>query len=437
MIVGTATMPGIHVRDHEVPVPLDWDRPEDGRRLTLFARELVDPARRNADLPLLLFLQGGPGGKGPRPRPGTSWIPRALRTHRVILLDQRGTGRSTPVTARTMARLGDGDAGADYLAHFRADAIVRDAEHLRREVFRVDRWETLGQSYGGFLTLTYLSLHPESLRACYVTGGLAGLHADADEVYRRTFPRIVAKNRAFRARYPDDAARLAAVADRLAAEPVRLPDGDELTVRRLQLLGAGFGMSTGYEDVHWLLDEAFDPEDGPDGRAELSPAFLAAAMRATSYDENPLYAVLQEVIYHQGAVTPGWAAERERARRPEFAPDARPLLLTGETMFPWMFEELRALRPFRAAAEALAARESWPALYAPERLARNEVPVAAAVYHDDMYVDAGLSLETAEAVGNVHAWVTNEYEHDGLRAGGGAVLDRLMTTVAEHGGGIA
>ncbi|MGX6447823.1 alpha/beta fold hydrolase, partial [Patulibacter sp. S7RM1-6] len=350
-------------------------------------------------------------------------------------LDQRGTGRSTPVTPRTLARLGDGAAGAAYLQHFRADAIVRDAEHLRREVFRVDRWETLGQSYGGFLTLAYLSRHPEGLRACYVTGGLPGLHADADEVYRRTFPRILAKNRAYLRRYPDDEARLAAVADRLAAEPVTLPDGDVLTVPRLQLLGAGFGMSTGYEDVHWLLDEAFDPEGGPGGRAELSPAFLARVAAATSYDENPLYAVLQEPIYHQGATTPGWAAERERARRPEFAPEARPLRLTGETMFPWMFDEIRSLRPYRAAAEALAAREEWPALYDADRLAGNDVPVAAAVYHDDMYVDAGLSLETAEAVGNVRAWVTNEYEHDGIRAAGGTVLDRLMTTVAELGGG--
>jgi hypothetical protein len=43
-----------------------------------------------------------------------------------------------------------------------------------------------------------------------------------------------------------------------------------------------------------------------------------------------------------------------------------------------------------------------------------------------MYVDANLSLETASRVGNVTTWVTNEYEHDGARASGGAVLDRLI-----------
>jgi len=34
-----------------------------------------------------------------------------------------------------------------------------------------------------------------------------------------------------------------------------------------------------------------------------------------------------------------------------------------------------------------------------------------------MYVDAGLSLETAGRVGALHAWVTNEHEHDGLHRG--------------------
>ena len=55
-----------------------------------------------------------------------------------------------------------------------------------------------------------------------------------------------------------------------------------------------------------------------------------------------------------------------------------------------------------------------------------EVPVFAAVYFDDMYVDAGLQLETAGYVGNVRAWVTNELEHDWIRADGPRVLGRLL-----------
>ena len=86
----------------------------------------------------------------------------------------------------------------------------------------------------------------------------------------------------------------------------------------------------------------------------------------------------------------------------------------------------KALRPFRGAAELLAAYDDWSPLYDLDRLAANQVPVLAAVYFDDMYVDADLQLDTAARVGNVRAWVTNEFEHDGLRADAGRVLGRLM-----------
>ena len=56
--------------------------------------------------------------------------------------------------------------------------------------------------------------------------------------------------------------------------------------------------------------------------------------------------------------------------------------------------------------------------------------MAAVVYFDDMYVDANLSLETAAAVGNTRAWVTNEYEHDGNAISHGKVLARLMDMAA-------
>ena len=52
----------------------------------------------------------------------------------MLLLDQRGTGRSTPLTFQTLATLGSPQAQADYLKHFRADSIVRDAELIRREL---------------------------------------------------------------------------------------------------------------------------------------------------------------------------------------------------------------------------------------------------------------------------------------------------------------
>jgi pimeloyl-ACP methyl ester carboxylesterase len=418
------TIPGMHVREHIVDVPLDWSEP--GETIRVFARELVDPTRKNDDLPCLLFLQGGPGGRGPRPIGVTGWIGQALKNYRVVLMDQRGTGRSTPVTRRRIATM-SAEEGADYLACFRADSIIADAEHLRTTVFGDKPWSTLGQSYGGFLTLTYLSKAPEGLTACYVTGGLASIDPSAAEVYRRTYPRVEAKNREFYKRYPHNVERVGAIADRLAADDVRLPDGDRLTVRRFQSLGIAFGMKPGYERIHWLIDEAFDED-------ELSDTFLGQALDLSSYLEEPLFAALQESIYGSGEGATGWAAVAERARRPEFAEDARPLLFTGEMMYPWMFSEIRGLRPFQGAVELMAQRPQWPELYDLERLAANEVPVAAAVYFDDMYVDSGLQLDTAGRVGNLQAWVTNEYEHDGL--GSDRVFERLTDLVASIGGGI-
>ena len=81
------------------------------------------------------------------------------------------------------------------------------------------------------------------------------------------------------------------------------------------------------------------------------------------------------------------------------------------------------------AAGILAERDDWPPLYDPTRLAANEVPVAAAVYYNDMYVDRELSMQTAQAIRGLQAWVTSEYEHDGLRVSNGAVLDRLIGMV--------
>jgi pimeloyl-ACP methyl ester carboxylesterase len=407
-------LPGYTAREHVVSVPLDHDDPS-GATIDVFARELVDPARQHDDLPYLLYLQGGPGGKSPRPVDRSGWIDVALRTHRVVLLDQRGTGRSTPITAaittdRTPRQV------ADYLSLFRADAIVADAEILRRSIIGERRWDSLGQSYGGFVTLTYLSRAPEGLARCYVTGGIPGITATADDVYARTFTRAANRTQEYYARYPQDQAAIARLVEYLGEHQVLLPDGDLLTPHRLRTLGAVFGKSYGFETVHWLIDDAW-------ADAELHPEFLYQVQTTTGFVDNVLYP-LQEYTYGRGAAT-GWAAQREYDRRPEFAADARPILLTAEMMFPWMFRDIRSLRPFAEVADLLAAKDDWTPLYDADRLANNDVPLYAAVYYDDLYVDAELQLQTLQGIGTARAWITNEYEHDALRTAP-AVLERLF-----------
>ena len=420
-------LPGIGVRERRLAVPLDRSGRLAGD-VELLVRELVDPTRGEEDLPLLVYLQGGPGGANPRPLRRDGWLDVALRDYRVVLVDQRGTGGSTPLDGAVLAGL-DARAGADLLACFRADAIVADLEAVRARVYGGRPWATIAQSFGGWITLTYLSVAPEALRACYVAGGIPGTPPDAAEVYRRTFGRVAGRTGEYYARYPADVGAVAAIADRLAEGDVRLPDGDVLTVHRFQSMGIDLGMQPGTERMHWFVEKAF----ARPGR--LSAGFLQEAMVRTSQADGPLFWTLQESIYGHGSNGPtGWAAQAERDRRPELGPDRRPLQFTGEMAFPWMFDEIRLLRPFAPAVHELAARTEWPPLYDLDRLATNDVPVAAVVYHDDMFVDSGLQLDTLSQVGSSQAWVTNEYEHDGI--GDPRVFIRLRELVRDRGGEI-
>jgi pimeloyl-ACP methyl ester carboxylesterase len=412
---------GTVLTDRWFGVPLDHQRP-DGEQIEVFAREVVAVGKADAGLPWLLFLQGGPGFSAPRPVGRESWLNRALDDYRVLLLDQRGTGRSSPANRTTLARFGPGNpkAQADYLSHFRADSIVLDAELIRRELTD-EPWSVLGQSFGGMCAVTYLSFAPHGVREAFITGGLPGLTATADDVYRHTYRTVAARNAAHYERYPDDVDRVRLIADYLSEHEIRLPDGAPLSVTAFQSAGGMLGEGAGRHKLHYLLENAFAGD-------ELADVFLYAMMSQLSFAAAPLYALLHEAGYAQGAAT-RWAAQRIRAEFGEFDPAAVPLYFTGEMIYPWMIDADPVLRPLRAAADILAERDDWPPLYDPTRLAANEVPVAAAVYYHDMYVDRELSLQTASAIRGLRAWVTSEYEHDGLRVSDGAVLDRLIGMV--------
>ena len=401
----THTIPGLVLTEREFSVPLDHARPG-GASIGVFAREIADPDGQ--DRPFLLFLQGGPGHEGDRPtRHPTSpgWLDRALQDYRVLMLDQRGTGRSTPVGA--LPDLTPAEQ-AEYLTHFRADSIVRDAELIRAEL-GVERWSILGQSFGGFCAMSYLSLAPEGLREAFVTGGLSPIGRHPDEAYRATYARILDRCRRYYERYPQDRGRVLALIERLDTEDFRLPTGDRLTARRFRQAGNLLGMSDGAEHLHALVERSPD-----------SLAFRHDVQDVLGFERNPLYALLNEACYADGGAT-RWAAER--VMPPDYA--SEPELLTGEHVYPWMFEDYGALVPFREAAERLAAHE-WPRLYDPEALRNNEVPVAAAIYADDPYVERAFSEETAAVIGNARPWVTSEYEHNGLRADGERILGRLI-----------
>ena len=414
---------GLVLVDHTFQLPLDHDGADAGE-IEVFAREVRAAEEGAAQRPWLVYLQGGPGFESPRPMGKEGWIGKAVDRYRVLLLDQRGTGRSTPQTVSTIAAAGDAAAQARHLARFRADSIVRDCERIR-EALGVERWTLLGQSFGGFCAIHYLSSAPDGLAGVMITGGLPGLDVHADDVYRRTFPLTAAKNRAMEERFPAAATNALAIHRRLAEGDVRLPSGDPLTPERFQALGLQLGFSRGATELHFLMERAFEA-----GSAELTLSFLRGVENLQSFDTNPFYALIHEACYAQGPAT-AWAAQRVRQEFPGFdaaaaLAEGRAPSFTGEMVFPWVFEQFGALCPLREAADLVAAKADWPRLYDEAQLARNEVPVSALVYHDDMFVPTDLSLRTADRIRGARAWVTNEFEHDGLRSKGGEIFERLQ-----------
>jgi pimeloyl-ACP methyl ester carboxylesterase len=402
----TFRAPGAVFTERQHTVPLDHGDPA-GPTITVFTREVAAPD--GLDRPYLVFLQGGPGFEAARPTsPPTGWMKRALLDFRVLLLDQRGTGRSTPVGSRIP---GDTpEAQATYLTHFRADSIVSDAEAIRQEL-GVERWSILGQSFGGFTSMTYLSTAPEGLAEAFITGGLSPIGRPVDDIYGATYKRLLRSNRRYFERYPDDRGRIRDILDRLEDEEVRLPSGDRLTARRFRQLGLWLGDSAGFELLHHVVELPFG-----------SVAFVHDAEQGVRFSRNPIYATLHESSYADGAAT-RWSAER-------LLPDEiiAEGYMTAEHVYPWMWEDYGGLRGHREAAELLA-QHHWPRLYDAERLRQNEVPVAATIYVNDLYVERDFAEETADAIRGIRVWETDEFEHNGLRADGEKVLGRLIDLI--------
>ncbi|KAG4119712.1 hypothetical protein ERO13_D11G097200v2 [Gossypium hirsutum] len=432
------SVPGLRLRDHRFMVPLDYKNQEASSKISIFAREIVAVGKEEQPMPYLLYLQGGPGFECPRPTEASGWILKACEEFRVVLMDQRGTGLSTPLTPSSMQQIKSAQKLADYLTHFRADSIVNDAEFVRvRLVPEARPWTVLGQSYGGFCGVTYLSFAPQGLKQVLLTGGIPpiGDGCTADSVYRACFEQIIHQNEKYYKRFPQDIEIVQDIVTFLAeseAGGVPLPSGGILTPRGLQFLGlSGLGSSAGFERLHYMFERAWDPILVPGAPKQISSYFLNTYENWVSFDTNPLYAILHESIYCQGASS-RWSAHRVRADHEskfdaiKAAKEGRPVLFTGEMIFPWMFDEVKALRPFKEATQLLAEKEDWPPLYDGTALKNNKVPVAAAVYYEDMYVNFKLVKETASQIAGIRLWITNEYMHSGLRDGGGQVFDHLM-----------
>jgi len=104
----------------------------------------------NKDGNPVIFLHGGPGG-GCSPRDRTFFDPKC---YRIILMDQRGAGHSTPPAELRENTTWD---------------LVEDIETLRKHL-GIEKWVVFGGSWGSTLSLTYAQTYPERVKALILRG---------------------------------------------------------------------------------------------------------------------------------------------------------------------------------------------------------------------------------------------------------------------------
>lgn len=144
----------------------------------LYVEECGNPA----GIPVV-FLHGGPGA-GFQP-----WNRRFFdpERYRIVLFDQRGSGRSTPHAS---------------LEGNTTQALVADIERLR-EFLQIEQWLVFGGSWGSTLGLAYAEAHPQRVSGLILRGiflcreqdlrwfyqdGASHIFPDAWEEYERVIP---------------------------------------------------------------------------------------------------------------------------------------------------------------------------------------------------------------------------------------------------------
>ncbi|CAI6094664.1 unnamed protein product [Clonostachys chloroleuca] len=443
-------LPGpLRVTELTFRVPLDYDDPE-GETITLFGRSVTShsvPILQSDDgdqeaLPYMVYLEGGPGFGAPEPQNAPLTSTALERGYQVLYLDHRGTGHSTPVSTKMLDTLSGGeDAKVKYLRLMRQDNTVRDCEAVRKALTKglsdnAAKWSIFGQSYGGFVSISYLSLHPEGLREVFLTGGLAPVGKSAQQVYESLYPRVMKRSEAYYKKFPEDIQNVRQIASYIQEQggSIALPAGGSLTVPRLMTIGIDFGGSGGFDSVHSTI---MNLKISLDQFGFLSRASLTPMERFTTFDDNIIYAILHEAIYCDGPNdVSNWASDRVARQLNLFSwlssnasissNSSEPLQFAGENIFPFFFDTYPELIPLKGVANKLATVNDWTHIYDQEQLAKNEVPVYAATYINDLYVDYEYAKNTANLIKGVKTWETNAVIHSGLRTNTQEVLAALF-----------
>src|SRR5262249_48749508 len=122
-------------------------------------------SRGNPDGKPAVVLHGGPGS-GANPSWADVFNPAV---YRVVLVDQRGCGRSTPNAAESVGAL-----VANTPQH-----LIGDLELLRAHL-AIDRWLVMGASWGSVLGLAYAQTHPPSVSELVLFSVVGGTQREVE-----------------------------------------------------------------------------------------------------------------------------------------------------------------------------------------------------------------------------------------------------------------
>lgn len=466
-------------------VPRDYTQiapPSPCNSYTLHAELLrrSSPTPELTAAPIFVYLCGGPGsGQQPdRHRLLNHYV--VANGYQMLLLDYRGCGRSQALTvdsvlartsrSRRVVSIPSGSSSSSSsheavraFQEVRQGNIVRDFEAVRRFLVDYipgqrtleDRFVLLGQSYGGWIALTYVDRYPGSVRAVLLTGGMPPLGASPERVYARLFDEVARANELFYARYPD----AVEMVRRIAAGILRAQDKRGTKRRRLSKrrrveerygaddnvpslatfasMGRLLGEPDGARKLHErlaLIDKHIASTGGP-------PRF--EDMDTHRFNDRLPYAFDHEIqcyVSSEGQ-TSNWAARAVRDGKAAYdwissstegelaaaaaSPDGMHFL--GEAFMPEHADDYASLRALggRAFADEVVRAGQTETLFDMDRLRDNAVPVYAVIYRKDMYVDADLAVEAAAKVGSVSCVrlpETSELRHNAIRESADQVI---------------
>lgn len=230
-------IPAVKAQCRFLSVPENWAKPE-GKTIELRVARVAAKKSSEAVADPILFLAGGPGQAALEAYPLLAAAFESINeTRDVVLIDQRGTGESTPLDCQIDSSwdLLESEADIDWegyvkgcLAgisadprHFTTVDAIADFEHVR-ETLGYEKYNLVGVSYGTRAALTYVSRHPESIRSVIIDGvvpsqeALGYSHAiNLENALATTFSRCAA-NAECNQKFPDLANKLKVLLERLA-----------------------------------------------------------------------------------------------------------------------------------------------------------------------------------------------------------------------------